>query len=60
VAALRVGSSYEQFMNNLSVIENSLKSLYDRSSIQLTKPQYLGLEPKPTLNIVDKSEISLQ
>lgn len=59
VAALRVGQSYEQFMQNLEVIENTLLNLEERSSIELTYPQFIGLEPKPETGFINRSDLSL-
>lgn len=60
IAALRVGQPYEQFMQNLEVIENTLYNLEQKSSVELTYDQYIGLEPKPEPSIINRSDLSLE
>jgi hypothetical protein len=60
IAALRVGQPYEQFMQNLEVIENTLYNLEQRSSVELTYDQYIGLDPKPEPSIINRSDLSLE
>jgi hypothetical protein len=58
VAALRVGQSYEQFMESLNLVEQSLTEMAKSNSQTITYNQYVGLEPRPDVLDFSADEIN--
>lgn len=59
VAALRIGQGYDQFMESLSLVEETLSNMARENATPITYNQYIGLEPRPQAENLDFTNVSL-